>query len=303
MEMAGTRPRIRGDPDENFPWIRERVVDCAEDDTKFILFPGSRMNNATKGLTESVLRRLTNDALTTFLSEAADYEAVARPGLQLALSNEPIADMNMLVVGEAADQDHFRAMARSCLDRQLPFLVVIFPEAGEVFDGLATDLGLVYAVDFPFMVRDDLPLEPAANPDVDVRRASSVEDAEASADVLVSAYSMTRDSVLRALPAAMFATTSADVYVARLAGEAVGSVTLTYHGETCGIWAMGTRTEQQRGGIGRCLLSTAMVQARASGSRRFFLGATPAGRRLYEGLGFETVCTAGVWVSGETHQA
>jgi hypothetical protein len=51
------------------------------------------------------------------------------------------------------------------------------------------------------------------------------------------------------------------------------------------------------------LLSTAMVQARNNGARRFFLGATPAGFRLYEGLGFETVCSARVWVSGETHQA
>ena len=53
----------------------------------------------------------------------------------------------------------------------------------------------------------------------------------------------------------------------------------------------------------RRLLSTAMVQARNSGVRRFFLGATPAGFRLYEGLGFKTVCSARVWVSGETHQA
>jgi len=261
------------------------------------------MNNATKGLTESVLRRLTNDALTTFLGEAADYEAAARPGLQLALSNEPIADMNMLVVGAAADPEQFRTMARSCLDRRLPFLVVIFPGAGGAFDDVATELGLVYAVDFPFMVRADKSIEPAGNPDVEIVRAAGSADAEASADVLVSAYSMTRDSVLRALPASMFESTGADVYIARIAGDPVGSVTLTYHGDTCGIWAMGTKTERQRGGIGLRLLSTAMAQARDQGTRRFFLGATPAGYRLYERLGFETICTARVWVSGETQQA
>ena len=48
---------------------------------------------------------------------------------------------------------------------------------------------------------------------------------------------------------------------------------------------------------------TAMAEARKDGTRRFFLGSTPAGYRLYEGLGFETVCSARVWVSGETHQA
>ena len=78
---------------------------------------------------------------------------------------------------------------------------------------------------------------------------------------------------------------------------------LTYHGDTCGIWAMGTDASRQRGGIGLRRLTTAMAQARDNGIRRFFLGATPAGCRLYEKRGFETVCTARVWVSGETHQA
>ena len=261
------------------------------------------VNTASKPLTESVLRRLTNDALTTLLGEATSYEATARPGLQLALSNEAVADINMLVVGAGADHDHFRDMVNSCLDRELPFLAIIFPEADKAIDDIAADLGLAYAVDFPFMVRDDVPLEPSGNPDVEVACASGAEDADASADVLVSAYSMPKDSVLRALPATLFDSTGVDVYVARTNGEIVGSVTLTYHGDTCGIWAMATNASHQRAGIGLRLLSTVMSQVRNNKIRRFFLGATPAGYRLYEKLGFETVCTARVWVSGETHQA
>lgn len=261
------------------------------------------MDATSKPLTEAVLRRLTNDALTTFLGEAELYEAAARPGLQLALTNEPVADMNMLIVGAGADHGHFRGMVSRCLDRKIPFLVLIYPEAGKAFDDLAAKLGLVYAVDFPIMVRDDLPLEPSGNPDIDIVRAHSAEDADASADVMASAYSMPKDSVLRALPASLLDTTGTDVYVARMNGEAVGTVTMTYHGDTCGIWAMGTDAARQRGGIGLRLLSTALVQARKNGTRRFFLGATPAGFRLYERLGFETVCSARVWVSGETHQA
>ena len=261
------------------------------------------MDAISKPLSEAVLRRLTNDAITTFLGEATRFEAAARPGLQLALSNEPVADMNMLIVGAGADHDHFRDMVSLCLDRKLPFLVIIYPEAGKVFDDIASDLGLIYAVDFPIMVRDDLPLEPSGNSEVEVVRAHGAEDADASANVMASAYSMPKDSVLRAIPASFFDSTGADVYIARINGEAVGTVTMTYHGETCGIWAMGTDTARQRGGIGLRLLSTAIVQARNSGARRFFLGATPAGYRLYKGLGFETVCSARVWVSGETHQA
>ena len=261
------------------------------------------MSIEPKALSESVLRRLTSDAITTFLGESAAYEAAAGPGLQLALSNEPVADMNMLVVGASADHKHFAAMVNGCLDRELPFLVLIFPEAGKAIDEIAAKLGLVYAVDFPMMVRDDLPLEPSGNPDVNVSRASDGVDCDGSADVLASAYSMAKSSVLRALPPSLFETPGADVFVARIDGETVGSVTLTYHGETCGIWAMGTKSTLQRGGIGLRLLSTAMCEARQQGARRFFLGATPAGFRLYEALGFRTVCAARVWVSGETHQA
>ena len=153
------------------------------------------VNTASKPLSESVLRRLTNDALTTFLGEAASYEATARPGLQLALSNEAVADINMLVVGAGADHDHFRDMVNSCLDRELPFLAIIFPEADKAIDDIAADLGLAYAVDFPFMVRDDVPLEPSGNPDVEVACASGAEDADARADVLVSAYKIGRAHV------------------------------------------------------------------------------------------------------------
>ena len=46
-----------------------------------------------------------------------------------------------------------------------------------------------------------------------------------------------------------------------------------------------------------------MAAAQESGVKRFFLGATPAGYRLYEGLGYETQLVTRAWVSGETNQA
>jgi GNAT superfamily N-acetyltransferase len=261
------------------------------------------MASDLKPLNESILRRLTNEALYCLLGQAAGFEADGRPGLQLVLCNEPVADLNMLVVGAGADPGQFREMASKCLDRELPFLVMIFPEAGDALDHIASELGLVYAVDFPIMVRDDVPIEPDGHPDVEVTRATGAAGAEANADVVASAYSMPKESALRAMPASLANGPSADVYIARLEGEAVSSVTLTHHGDTTGIWAMGTSAQLQRGGIGRRLLSTALAQARDSGARRFFLGATPAGYRLYEKLGFQDVCAARVWVSGETHQA
>ncbi len=184
------------------------------------------MDTKSKALSESVLRRLTNDAVTTFLGESVSYQSVARPGLQLALSNESVADMNMLIVGAGADCDHFREMVNLCLVKQLPFISMIFPEAGEVFDNIADELGLIYATDFPIMVRDDLPLEASGNPDVNVICASSTLDADTSADVLASAYNMPKDSLLRTFPASLFDTTGADVFIARINDETVGLITV-----------------------------------------------------------------------------
>jgi GNAT superfamily N-acetyltransferase len=254
-------------------------------------------------LTESVLRRLTAEAFLSFLSESEKFEAVVSPGCAMALCNEPVADLNGIVVGHGASEEHFAAACRTCLSREQPFLAIVFPEAGERIKEVAAGLGLVHAVDFPFMVRKDSPIEPTGSDAVVVERASGNEAVLESARVLSAAFNMPEDSVLRAMPASFLESPGVDVFLASIEGRGVGSVTLTYHGDTTGIWAMGTDPDQQRGGIGRRLLSTAIAEARSQGARRFFLGATPAGYRLYESLGFETRVAATVWVSGETSQA
>ena len=70
--------------------------------------------------------------------------------------------------------------------------------------------------------------------------------------------------------------------------RAISAVTTISHGDASGIWAMGTDTSTQKHGVGRRLLSTAMAEMRAAGTRVFYLGATPAGQRLYNSLGFST---------------
>ena len=257
----------------------------------------------SKPLTEPVLRRLTAEAFVSFLSESEKFEAVAHPGCTMALCNEPVADLNGIIVGRGANEDHFADTCRSCLSRDLPFLAIVFPEAGDRIKEVAAGLGLVHAVDFPFMVREDSPIEPTGSEAVVIERAMGNEAARESARVLCGAFNMPEKSVLRAMPASVLENPGVDVFLATSEGRGVGSVTLTYHGDTSGIWAMGTLPDQQRGGIGRRLLSTAIAEARSEGARRFFLGATPAGYRLYESLGFETRVTATVWVSGETSQA
>ena len=191
----------------------------------------------------------------------------------------------------------------SGISRGLPFLAIVFPEAGDSVERTAGDLGLVHIVDFPFMVRDGVAIEPEGNDSVIVRRVDGPGDAEANVTVLSSASAMPEDPVRRVLPALLADSPNVDIFLASIDDEVVGTVTLIHQGDTSAIWSMATDAGRQRSGIGRRLLSTAMAEARTRGTDRFYLGATPAGYRLYESLGFTTRTRARVWASGETHHA
>jgi ribosomal protein S18 acetylase RimI-like enzyme len=258
----------------------------------------------TKPLADSVLRRLTCEALVTYLGQAEKFECTMHPGCCSATTGEPVADLNYLVAGRSASESGaFAAACTTLISRNLPFLAILFPEAGSGVEQTAAELGLVHVVDFPFMVRDDAPIEPEGNDSVVVRRAIGRAGAEANAHVLSSGFGMPEDALRRVLPASLVEAPNLDVFLASIEDDVVGTVTVIYQGDIAGIWSMATDSTRQRSGIGRRLLSTAMAEARTQGARRFFLGATPAGYRLYESLGFTTRVVTRVWASGETHQA
>ncbi len=257
----------------------------------------------SKPLTEPVLARLTMQGLTTFIGDSEKAECVAFPEASMVLCHEPVTDLNYVVAGPGANQgDRFRTLCRSVLDHKLPFLAILFPEVSERTGRIAEELGLAYAVDFPIMVREDAPIETAGSEEIAIRRATGLAGATACARILSIAFSMPEESALRALPPSLTESPAIDVYLAYQGERAVGSVTLTHHGETAGVWGMGTDTSLQKRGIGRRLLSSVMAEARAGGTQRFFLGATPAGYRLYESLGFQTRCVTKVYAAGETSQ-
>jgi ribosomal protein S18 acetylase RimI-like enzyme len=263
--------------------------------------PGPRAS--LRALPEAVLRRLTSDAMLNMFGQSPQAEFVVYPGCCLALTGEPVADANYVIAGRGAnDGGRFASACSMCISRGLPFLAIIFPEAESAVEHTAAELGLVHVVDFPFMVRDDLPIEPDGNTSVVVRRATGSGWVDPVARVGGSAFGMPEDVVRRVMPASFVAAPNLDVFLASIDDEVVGSVVLTHHGDTSGVWMMGTVSDRQGSGIGRRLLSTAMAQVREQGVARFYLGATPAGYRLYESLGFATRVVTKVWAWGESHQ-
>ena len=153
------------------------------------------------------------------------------------------------------------------------------------------------------MVRDDGPIELDGNDSVVVHRAIGLAAADANVRVLSNAFAIPAEATRRVLPPSLLDVPNVDVFLASIDGEVVGTVTFIHQGDTTGVWSMAIDTAHQRAGIGRRLLSAAIAKARSQGAARFFLGATPAGYRLYESLGFKTRTVARVWALGETHQA
>lgn len=256
-------------------------------------------------LTTDVLIRLTGDALLMFYSCAEHFHAEACQGSAMAVSGEPVADLNYLMLnsGDSAALAAFSRYVGWCDDRKLPFACMVAPDASEAAAPLCAELGLVYATDWPLMV---CPGEAAADfpvQGVEIRRLQTDDDYNGMVEVVESAYQMPIASVRRAMPLRLVQSPSLDIYVAERDGKIRSTVTVTRHGDVIGVWAMGTSVDAQGQKIGKALLSRVMFSARQAGATAFFLGATPAGFPLYQRLGYDTLYTAKVWVRGETHQA
>lgn len=252
-----------------------------------------------------ILLRLTQEALSVFYCCAEKYVGRAMPGITMALSGEPVADLNYLVIDDASEsaQAGFRGLVGHCDAQGLPFAVIVAPAVAEALDPLRAELDLVYATDWPLMLCPGEAVQDYPRENVQSRPVRDEADRQGLARVLAGAFQMPAESVLRAMPLRLFDSPSIEGWVAARDGAVQSTVTATWHGSVVGIWAMGTAPEAQGLGVGKALLSRVMHDARQRGAEAFFLGATPSGFPLYERLGYSTMADCPIWVRGVTHQA
>ena len=71
-------------------------------------------------------------------------------------------------------------------------------------------------------------------------------------------------------------------------GEPISVVWIVHHEDVLGVMEMMTPARHQRRGAGRALLTHALAAEWRDDTEFTVLLATPAGRRLYESVGFET---------------
>jgi GNAT superfamily N-acetyltransferase len=250
------------------------------------------------------LTRLAGRSVVAMIAEALSPAFHARLGRDwaMALSGEPVADLNMILIGnERAAEQALGEALEAVRERDLPVAAMLAPHVANALAPVAEAAGLQFGGAVPLMVmRADGPIAPGKS--CVIERALDPRTVAVAGDLTAAAFDLPRESVRRALDAAVTETSPAQVFVGAWDGVPMSAVTVTRSGSTVGVWNMSTPPQHQGKGMGRALLTGVMEAQRQAGVTRFYLGATAAGRPLYESLGYETIADWSAWVQGHSTQ-
>ena len=244
------------------------------------------------------LWRLVGEGLALTYRAAPGYDARLTPDATLVLSGEAVADLNYAVIGPGPrPAERLEAFARVLHEQRLPGYVILSADVAGPLVPAARALGLQPLGSLPLMTCGDAG-EAAPTGDYGVVRVEGTQDLRAANAVAAAAFGLPADAARRAWGPAILDGPGVDVFLAWRGAAPVAALQTTRFGAKVGIWAMGTAPLHQRRGAGRAVLGAAMAHHRARGAALFYLGATEAGRPLYERAGFRTVAEGAVWAAG-----
>jgi len=228
-------------------------------------------------------------------------EVVLRGSAMVGLTGGPTADFNMALFGDdpedAAVFDEFVSRAGSI---GVPAIAMLSGAAS--IGSQARARGLVEAGTAPLMARSG-PVPDARESDFVCQRIGAVHEMPAFSELVASAFALDRAWVDRTFAsAALLDAPALGFYVAYRGDVPMSGVTTTGAGRLVGIWSMSTPPDKQRQGAGQAVLLAAMRDHVKRGAQTFYLVATPAGKPLYDRLGFETIDQLSIWLAGESSQ-
>ena len=245
--------------------------------------------------------RCCGDSLIEVFGGCERLDARRREAGVVALTQEPVADLNMALAGQAPGAAAL--LAELAEDRALPMLVLLSPSAARELAGREADFGFAEAGSVPLMILDsDQVAHAPAAPGLSFRAAATPADMARTRELVSQAFDLAPGPLARAFPDAMLRRADTTIHLVEQDGEIRSSVMVTRHGRRAGIWCMATPPDLQRRGLGRGLLAEAIRSERSHGISTFLLFATAAGRPLYDHLGFREVEQARVWSRGESQQ-
>ena len=231
-------------------------------------------------------------------------QMIPAPGIELhmtrncvlGLTDEPLADFNRLTLAADPGAEDFliRSVARA-KERGRPLCAIMSPQLAQSLAPVATRLGLTAVGTSPLMVlRPDVAIAPSRP--VRIARALGPELVGIAGDLIAAAFDTPRHLIADYIDACMTETSGVETWIAWGDDGPMCTVSITPTGDTGGVTLMATPPQHQRKGLGRALLSQVIADYRRRGVTRFHLGATEAGRPLYDSLGFELVADLPVWI-------
>ena len=218
-----------------------------------------------------------------FYTSGPGGEALVGPGWFAALSHEQSGELNVCGLGPHATDTSAKALL-DAIGSDLPALVFVSSDADP---GAAVLLELngfdTASVSEPLMRSSRCP-EPAPTP----FRIESAVDA-AAIDVAVAltaeAHHVDREMVENTIRHAGLRG-FARIWIAWDGAEPISVVWISRRDRWLGVMEMMTPERHQRRGAGRALLTGALAEEWSAETESALLIATPAGRRLYESIGF-----------------
>lgn len=216
----------------------------------------------------------------------------------IALSGEPAADLNMVVLTSGAERSELDE-ALDAVRQKNTDAILIVEERADVARGWAADAGLTEVGQMPLMERRAAGVKPTSD---FVIRLADPHETEAAMHLTAAAFSLSEAACVAAMPGKAIAEEGNDLWFAEDGGELLGCGLFIRTEDHVGVYTMSTPPNHQRRGVGRAILDEAMAHYQARGVERFTLGATEKGYPLYERVGFKVMTSPHIYVVGASTQ-
>ena len=182
----------------------------------------------------------------------------------------------------------------------LPHALSIRPGCEVDFAAVAQARGLVADEPIPLMAMErdvDAVRKAAQHPEMTIRQLEPRE-AGIHASIGAEGFDAPREAFERLISPAAMALTGFRAYVGTAHGEHVTTAVGSTLGEYVGIFDVATPERHRGHGYGKAVTARAVLDGFGDGATCAYLQSSPMGFKIYERIGFRTLETWSVWVSG-----